>query len=77
MELRLRRQVMAWVALVLAVSCLAATAPAGAGEEWSRPLEVGEVAPDFILVGSHGKAVQLSRYAQGRYVILDFYMGWF
>lgn len=72
-----RRGTIAGAVLVLIVLCLAASAPARVAEEWSIPLEVGEMAPDFALADSRGREVRLSRFAQGKYVILDFYMGWF
>ena len=71
------RNVILAAALVLAVVWLTSEALARAPEEWSRPLEVGEKAPDFILVNNRGDQIQLSGYGKGKYVVLDFYIGWF
>ena len=48
-------------ALVLAVVWLGSEALAKAPEEWSRPLEVGEKAPDFTLPDTDGNSITLSR----------------
>jgi hypothetical protein len=63
-----RRPLLGLAAILLAVSPATAWAA-------DRPLGVGDKAPDFTLLGQHGKAVRLSELlAARRYVVLAFYV---
>ena len=73
----LRRKALAGITLALAMLVLASSVPARVPVEWSTPLEAGETAPDFALVDSSGAEIRLSQFGNGRYVVLDFYLGWF
>jgi len=73
----LRRKTLAGITLTLAMLVLASGALARVPVEWSTPLEAGETAPDFALVDAQGAEIRLSQLGNGRYVVLDFYLGWF
>lgn len=60
--------------LCLLWSVLFASVLGGAAPDMATALEVGEHAPDFTLIATHGRNFRLSQFKGQKLVLLEFYM---
>lgn len=73
----MKRTLLSAITLLLAVTMQAQSTQQDMDDKYATELvKVGTVAPDFKMNTPDGKTIQLSKYAQGKSVVLDFWASW-
>lgn len=73
----MKRTILTAFVLLLAVTLQAQSTQPDLDEKYATELvKVGTVAPDFKMKTPDGKTIQLSKYAKGKTVVLDFWASW-
>ena len=75
----MKKKVILWIALLLlgATATKAQTSEPDYDEKYATELvKAGTAAPDFKMNTPDGKAIQLSEFAKGKTVVLDFWASW-
>ena len=73
----MKRTILTAITLLLAITLQAQSTQQDMDDKYATELvKAGTVAPDFKMKTPDGKTIQLSKYAKGRTVVLDFWASW-
>ena len=73
----MKRTILTAITLLLAITLQAQSTQQDMDDKYATELvKAGTVAPDFKMKTPDGKTIQLSKYARGKTVVLDFWASW-